>query len=165
MPVPSLARVTPFADREIERRHGKAVPTAPPPCPAPAAWRLHSCNVRHPDANRTIMVEQRSAQHSEERHRNGVEEMDCDPHEALKIVSTENRCQDPNFQLAEGSGQCGCVSESRGRKRGREAEEEESSKVVEKRGCEEGMSWWTCLMLGISQERTQPQVVKKVYKN
>ena len=111
------------------------------------------------------MVEQQSAQHSEERHRNGVEEMDCDPHEALKFVSTENRSQDPNFQLAEGSGQCGCVSESRGRKRGREAEEEESSKVVEKRGCEEGMSWWTCLMLGVSQERTQPQVVKKVYKN
>ena len=110
------------------------------------------------------MVEQRSAQHSEGRHRNGVEEMECDPHEALKIVSTESSTQAPNFQLAEGSSQCGCV-ESRGRKRGREAEEEESSRVVEKRGCEEGMSWWTCLMLGVSQERTRPQAVKKIYKN
>ena len=48
-----------------------------------------------------------------------------------------------------------------GRKRSRE--EGEFTRVVEKRGCAEGMSWWTCLMLGVSQEKTQPRVVKKVY--
>lgn len=47
-----------------------------------------------------------------------------------------------------------------GKKRARESEEE---KEVEKRGCEEGMSWWTCLMLGMDQENTKPQVVKKLY--
>ena len=44
-----------------------------------------------------------------------------------------------------------------GRKRNRE--EGEFTRVVEKRGCAEGMSWWTCLMLGVSQEKTQPRVV------
>ena len=47
------------------------------------------------------------------------------------------------------------------RKRGRFDEEEETE--VEKRGCEEGMSWWTCLMLGMNQEHSRPQVVKKIY--
>ena len=41
--------------------------------------------------------------------------------------------------------------------------EEDEQREVEKRGCEEGMSWWTCLMLGVSQENSKPQVVKKVY--
>lgn len=58
------------------------------------------------------------------------------------------------------------------RKRVREVEEEEegggggagaSDRVVEKRGCEEGMSWWTCLMLGMDQEKARPQVVRKFH--
>ena len=53
------------------------------------------------------------------------------------------------------------------RKRGRESEEEVvvggGEKVVEKRGCEEGMSWWTCLMLGMDQENTKPRVVRKLH--
>lgn len=103
------------------------------------------------------MVEQQGAHHSEGRHCDDVEEMECDlPHETLTVVSTESKIQ---AEVTEGSNQC------KSRKRGREIEEEEeSSREVEKRGCEEGMSWWTCLMLGISQERTQPQVVKKIYK-
>lgn len=107
------------------------------------------------------MVEQQGAHHSEGKHRDDVEEMECDlPHETLTVVSTESKIQ---AEVTEGSSRCGCVKKSR--KRGREIEEEEeSSREVEKRGCEEGMSWWTCLMLGISQERTQPQVVKKIYK-
>ena len=47
------------------------------------------------------------------------------------------------------------------RKRCRAVEDEQTE--VEKRGCEEGMSWWTCLMLGISQENSRSQVVKKIY--
>ena len=52
-----------------------------------------------------------------------------------------------------------------GRKRGRENENEEVERgdTVEKRGCEEGMSWWTCLMLGMDQENTKPQVVRKIH--
>lgn len=34
---------------------------------------------------------------------------------------------------------------------------------VEKRGCEEGMSWWTCLMLGMDQENTKPRIVRKLH--
>ena len=50
------------------------------------------------------------------------------------------------------------------RKRGREEEEIRRTEVVEKRGCEEGgMSWWTCLMLGVSQENSKQQIVRKVY--
>lgn len=49
-----------------------------------------------------------------------------------------------------------------GRKRARE--EEEGGTAVEKRGCEEGMSWWTCLMLGVSQE-SQRIVAKTQSKN
>jgi hypothetical protein len=50
--------------------------------------------------------------------------------------------------------------QERSRKRGREGVGEGE---VEKRGCEEGMSWWTCLMLGMNQENTKPQVVRKVH--
>ena len=57
-----------------------------------------------------------------------------------------------------------CSPSSRGgvRKRVREGDSEEE--VVEKRGCEEGMSWWMCLMLGMDQANTKPQVVKKIHK-
>ena len=47
------------------------------------------------------------------------------------------------------------------RKRTRAVEEER--REIEKRGCEEGMSWWTCLMLDISQDNAEPQVIKRVY--
>ena len=50
------------------------------------------------------------------------------------------------------------------RKRERQAEEGENE-AVEKKAAEEGLSWWTCLMLGVGQERTKPQVVKKVHHN
>ena len=63
-------------------------------------------------------------------------------------------------QLNGSSSSSGSVS--RKRTRPGEEEEEEGSEV-EKRGCEEGMSWWTCLMLGISQDNSRQQVVKKVY--
>lgn len=38
-------------------------------------------------------------------------------------------------------------------------------RVVEKRGCEEGMSWWTCMMLDMNHEEyTRAQVaVRKVH--
>ena len=49
------------------------------------------------------------------------------------------------------------------RKRCRPEEDEQTE--VEKRGCEEGMSWWTCLMLGISQENSRSQAVKKFYSH
>lgn len=52
------------------------------------------------------------------------------------------------------------------RKRVREGEGKgEVEEVVEKRGCEEGMSWWTCLMLGMDQENARPRVVRKVHPN
>lgn len=47
------------------------------------------------------------------------------------------------------------------RKRCRSVEDKQTE--VEKRGCEEGMSWWTCLLLGISQDNSRSQVVKKIY--
>ena len=31
----------------------------------------------------------------------------------------------------------------------------------EKRGCAEGMSWWTCLLLGVDQSMTKQQVITK----
>jgi len=31
----------------------------------------------------------------------------------------------------------------------------------EKRGCAEGMSWWTCLLLGVDQSMTRQQVISK----
>ena len=116
-----------------------------------------SCIRMFTAAPRCIMVEQQGAQG---RYRDGVEEMECDlPHETITVASRDSKIQ---AEVIEGSSQSGCA---KSRKRGREIEEEEeSSREVEKRGCEEGMSWWTCLMLGISQERTQPQVVKKIYK-
>ena len=81
--------------------------------------------------------------------------MECGPTENWKADSTANKIQ---TLVKEGS-----LLESRqgGRKRGRE--EEQLARVVEKRGCAEGMSWWTCLMLGVSQEKTQPWPVRKVY--
>lgn len=33
--------------------------------------------------------------------------------------------------------------------------------TTDKRAVEEGMSWWTCLMLGLPYEYTKPHVVKK----
>lgn len=54
----------------------------------------------------------------------------------------------------------GNFSQANSRKRSRTVEGERTE--VEKRGCGEGMSWWTCLMLGISQENSRQQVVKRV---
>ena len=79
--------------------------------------------------------------------------------EALKTAESHG-------QLCSAAGQCVETSElSQSRKRVREAEEEAGRReVVEKRGCEEGgMSWWTCLMLGVSQDNSKQQVVRKVY--
>ncbi len=53
-------------------------------------------------------------------------------------------------------------SVSRKRTRSEEAEGEGEGSGVEKRGCEEGMSWWTCLMLGISQDNSRQKVVRKL---
>lgn len=66
----------------------------------------------------------------------------------------------------------GCQSATHGggewvpprRKREREVEEGESD-AVEKRAAEEGLSWWTCLLLGVGQERSKPQVVRKLHHN
>lgn len=52
------------------------------------------------------------------------------------------------------------LSVSRKRNRSEEGEREDE---IEKRGCEEGMSWWTCLMLGISQDNSRQQVVRKLH--
>ena len=72
-------------------------------------------------------------------------------------VSLENRSQEPG-------------SSAGSRKRGRESEGfllEEGARggerEVEKRGCEEGMSWLTCLMLGMDQENTKPRIVRKLH--
>ena len=56
----------------------------------------------------------------------------------------------------------GASERPRGRKRARVGVDEEPVEV-EKRGCEEGMSWYMCLMLGVDQSNTKPQVVKKLY--
>ena len=37
------------------------------------------------------------------------------------------------------------------------------SNVDEKRGSEEGMSWWTCLLLGIPHDRSSPQHFPRTY--
>ena len=71
------------------------------------------------------------------------------------LTSTETRLH-PNGVKGEFP-----VTVSVSRKRCRPVEDEQTK--VEKRGCEEGMSWWTCLMLGISQENSRSQVVKKSY--
>ena len=55
------------------------------------------------------------------------------------------------------------------RKRPRESGDSESERAAgsastaatEKRGCAEGMSWWTCLLLGVDQSMTKQQVVTK----
>lgn len=45
------------------------------------------------------------------------------------------------------------------RKRARDQEGTVASS--DKRAVEEGMSWWTCLMLGLPYEYTKPHVIKK----
>lgn len=49
------------------------------------------------------------------------------------------------------------------RKRARD--QEGTAATSDKRAVEEGMSWWTCLMLGLPHEYTKPHVVKKTSKN
>lgn len=73
----------------------------------------------------------------------------------------------PESQAPHGAGFGGTVvtehsplAQGGARKRGHKCEEGEGE-VVEKRGCEEGMSWWTCLMLGMDQQNTRPQIVRK----
>lgn len=45
------------------------------------------------------------------------------------------------------------------RKRARD--QEGTVATSDKRTVEEGMSWWTCLMLGLPYEYTKPHVIKK----
>lgn len=45
------------------------------------------------------------------------------------------------------------------RKRARD--QEGTAATSDKRTVEEGMSWWTCLMLGLPYEHTKPHIVKK----
>lgn len=45
------------------------------------------------------------------------------------------------------------------RKRARD--QQGTTTTSDKRTVEDGMSWWTCLMLGLPQEYTKPHVVKK----
>ena len=52
---------------------------------------------------------------------------------------------------------------ARKRVRGGEECEGGRERVIEKRVCEEGMSWWTCLMLGMDQENTKAQVVRRFH--
>ncbi len=61
-----------------------------------------------------------------------------------------------------------CGGKTEGRKRQREDDGAGGPPVgnataaqSEKRGCAEGLSWWTCLMLGVDQNMTQQQVVAK----
>lgn len=42
---------------------------------------------------------------------------------------------------------------------------EETDTLIEKRGCDEGLSWWTCLLLDVSQENTNPRPVRKFYNH
>ncbi len=53
---------------------------------------------------------------------------------------------------------CSSASTLIERKRARE-ESIESRTVTNKRGCDEPMSWWNCLMLGINSN--QSRIVKK----
>ena len=46
-------------------------------------------------------------------------------------------------------------------KRKRSRDQEGTTATSDKRTVEEGMSWWTCLMLGLPYEYTKPHVVKK----
>ena len=73
--------------------------------------------------------------------------------------SQQQQLQQP--QLNGSSDSSGSVS--RKRTRAGEEEGEGEGREVEKRGCEEGMSWWTCLMLGISQDNSRQQVVTKLH--
>lgn len=45
--------------------------------------------------------------------------------------------------------------------RKRTRDQEGTVATTDKRSVEEGMSWWTCLMLGLPYEYTKPHVVKK----
>jgi len=45
------------------------------------------------------------------------------------------------------------------RKRARD--QEGTTTTSDKRTVEDGMSWWTCLMLGLPHEYTKPHTVKK----
>ena len=80
--------------------------------------------------------------------------------EAQQLQSRQNG-GGPN--LCTRSTASGCSVSGANRKRARE---EEPGAAVEKRGCEEGMSWWTCLLLGVDPgERSKQQVVRKLHEN
>ena len=90
------------------------------------------------------------------------EEMDCrsgtmsagGQTEAQELQSRQNGRDGPSGTTSS------CFVSGANRKRARE----EEPGAVEKRGCEEGMSWWTCLLLGVDPvERTKQQVVRKHY--
>ena len=98
-----------------------------------------------------------------------LEEMDCGSgamsaggqREAQELQSRQNG-DGPKLCTCTAAGSCHTVSGAN-RKRARE---EEPGAAVEKRGCEEGMSWWTCLLLGVDPgERSQQQVVRKLHEN
>ena len=68
--------------------------------------------------------------------------------------------QQPQFNNGS-SDSSGSVSRKRTRAEEEEGKGEGEGREVEKRGCEEGMSWWTCLMLGVSQDNSRQQIIKK----
>ena len=71
-----------------------------------------------------------------------------------------------SFSAPEATNTVPVEGEGQRRKRGRETcGGEERVVEVEKRGCTEGMSWWTCLMLDMNhEENTRAQVaVRKVH--
>ena len=72
----------------------------------------------------------------------------------------QRQLQQPQFDNGS-SDSSGSVSRKRTRTEEEEGEGEGEGREVEKRGCEEGMSWWTCLMLGVSQDNSRQQVIKK----
>lgn len=83
--------------------------------------------------------------------------------EAVRAADQQRHDQRQHTQTSKNAGSHAAgESGTSSRKRGREGEENGHTEV-EKRGCEEGMSWWTCLMLGVSQDNSRQQVVKKVY--
>ena len=103
---------------------------------------------------------------------NGTEDMDCGDSSAVSGTTEAQNNVPTSCQACAScsSDSCSVHNRGSGRKRPREEFEDQEQgqrqgRVVEKRGCEEGMSWWTCLMLGISQERARPQVVRKVHEN
>ena len=46
----------------------------------------------------------------------------------------------------------------------RKRRREEGSSQCEKRSCEEGLSWWTCLLLGMPQENTKIHPINVVVR-